>query len=253
VFSGASVNNSRSDVVLNHSLISGNTAPTGAEVYQSSGGMVTAGNINLFGHSGITKAQAFVGFTPGAFDTTATLDGTFPNALTSILNPTLASNGGLTQTHALPAASPALDKTFACPPPPATDQRGVPRPQDGNNDATAQCDIGAFERVRPGTVTCDGLPATRVGTAAANTISGTSGIDVIQGLGGNDIIKGLGGNDVLCGGPGTDQVLGSTGDDRLFGEAEKDSLNGEAGFDRCDGGTPTTDTAANCEQVSNVP
>jgi Ca2+-binding RTX toxin-like protein len=159
----------------------------------------------------------------------------------------------LTPTHALVPASPAIDAATAGCSLQKTDQRGVLRPQDGNNDGIAQCDIGAFEVVRPGTVTCDGLPATKVGTTAANTISGTSGVDVIQGLGGNDIIKGLAGNDVLCGGPGSDQALGATGDDRLFGEADKDNLNGEAGFDRCDGGTATTDTWANCEQASNVP
>ena len=40
----------------------------------------------------------------------------------------LAANGGLTQTMALLAGSPALNSGVACPPP-ATDQRGVTRPQ----------------------------------------------------------------------------------------------------------------------------
>ncbi len=56
----------------------------------------------------------------------------------------LASNTGDTPTLALLPGSPALDAavTATCP---ATDQRGVPRPQG------AACDIGAFER-RPGCV-----------------------------------------------------------------------------------------------------
>jgi len=56
----------------------------------------------------------------------------------------LASNGGLTQTHALLGGSPATDaaRTAVCP---AVDQRGVARPLDGNGDGTAACDIGAFE------------------------------------------------------------------------------------------------------------
>jgi large repetitive protein len=56
----------------------------------------------------------------------------------------LANNGGPTQTHALLSNSPAIDAGDAgvCP---AIDQRGVPRPQDGNNDGTPLCDIGAFE------------------------------------------------------------------------------------------------------------
>ena len=59
----------------------------------------------------------------------------------------LADNGGPTQTHALLTGSPAIDKgppSTSCPPP-ATDQRGVSRPQDGDADATPVCDIGSFE------------------------------------------------------------------------------------------------------------
>ncbi len=57
---------------------------------------------------------------------------------------TLQDNGGLTQTHALPVDSPAIDAgdNAACP---ATDQRGLSRPMDGDRDGTAICDIGAFE------------------------------------------------------------------------------------------------------------
>jgi len=54
-----------------------------------------------------------------------------------LLSP-LQDNGGATQTHALLSGSPAIDKgdDTACP---ATDQRGVARPQG------AACDIGAYE------------------------------------------------------------------------------------------------------------
>ena len=62
----------------------------------------------------------------------------------------LATNGGPTQTHALLNGSPALDaggtSANGCP---ATDQRGVARPQG------AACDIGAYE-FRP-----DPLPGTQ--------------------------------------------------------------------------------------------
>ncbi|MGB5623761.1 MAG: choice-of-anchor Q domain-containing protein [Gammaproteobacteria bacterium] len=56
----------------------------------------------------------------------------------------LANNGGPTQTHALLAGSPAIDAgtNAGCP---ATDQRGVSRPVDGDGDASAICDIGAYE------------------------------------------------------------------------------------------------------------
>lgn len=56
-----------------------------------------------------------------------------------------AGTGGPTQTHTLLTGSPARGAGFAFPPPAvdaceSTDQRGVPRPQGGNN-----CDIGAVE------------------------------------------------------------------------------------------------------------
>jgi hypothetical protein len=56
----------------------------------------------------------------------------------------LQNNGGATPPHALLAGSPAIDAgdQIACP---ATDQRGVPTPQDGNGDGVAVCDIGAVE------------------------------------------------------------------------------------------------------------
>ncbi|MGE5281851.1 MAG: choice-of-anchor Q domain-containing protein [Chloroflexota bacterium] len=67
----------------------------------------------------------------------------FENATDLIANPllgALADNGGETETMALTAGSPAIDGGDAarCP---ATDQRGVSRPQAGG------CDIGAFELV----------------------------------------------------------------------------------------------------------
>jgi len=65
----------------------------------------------------------------------------------------LANNGGPTLTHALLFDSPAIDSvlpsvqipSMTCPPMPATDQRAVTRPQDGDHSGVALCDIGAFE------------------------------------------------------------------------------------------------------------
>jgi hypothetical protein len=87
-----------------------------------------------------------VGFSPGATDVV-------PPAgvqLQDILNPTLALHGGSTQTHALVPGSPAIDAAGpvcldADGEPLTTDQRGQPRPVDGDGDGIAACDIGAFE------------------------------------------------------------------------------------------------------------
>jgi CSLREA domain-containing protein len=56
----------------------------------------------------------------------------------------LDNYGGSTHTHALPGTSVARDTgaTANCP---ATDQRGLPRPQDGDGTGGAVCDVGAFE------------------------------------------------------------------------------------------------------------
>jgi len=59
----------------------------------------------------------------------------------------LKDNGGPTLTHALLEGSPAIDaagSTCGL----GRDQRGMPRPIDGNSDATSACDIGAVEYQR---------------------------------------------------------------------------------------------------------
>jgi predicted outer membrane repeat protein len=58
----------------------------------------------------------------------------------------LANNGGTTQTLALLTGSPAIDTgdPVNCL---TKDQRGISRPQDGDKDGTAVCDMGAYEFV----------------------------------------------------------------------------------------------------------
>ena len=135
--SGGGVSN-RGTLTLNRTLISGNTATSGSAPELDNQHTVIANNFNLFGHDGNAGVE---GFSPGPTDIVPT------RSLSAILNTTLANNGGPTRTHALVGGSPAIDTVTdgACPPP-ARDQRGVRRPQDGNHDGAAICDTGSFER-----------------------------------------------------------------------------------------------------------
>jgi Ca2+-binding RTX toxin-like protein len=65
--------------------------------------------------------------------------------------------------------------------------------------------------------TCEGRPATHVGTTGNDVLRGTSGDDVMVGLDGDDQFYGFQGNDVICGDGGSDDLYGHDGDDRLFG------------------------------------
>lgn len=102
--------------------------------------------------------------------------------------------------------------------------------------------------------TCNGRPATHVGTDRADRIRGTNRADVIVTFGGRDRINGRGGNDTICSGGGNDTVragggndwvsagggndtiVGQAGNDRLRGDGGRDRLVGGNGNDRLDGG-----------------
>lgn len=98
----------------------------------------------------------------------------------------LADNGGPTMTQALPEGSPAIDAgdDDACP---ETDQRGAPRPVDGDGDTIAVCDIGAYEALgvvpatptptpqlppAPGDIDCDGDVDSTDGLALLRFLAG---------------------------------------------------------------------------------
>jgi uncharacterized delta-60 repeat protein len=103
----------------------------------------------------------------------------------------------------------------------------------------------AFALARYHAITCNGVVATRVGTAGNDTLMGTEGPDVLVGFDGHDTLYGLGGNDLLCGNAGNDTLVGGSGNDTLVGDV---------GTDMCDGGSHVSkDTASGCEQVTGVP
>jgi hypothetical protein len=123
----AGVHNAMATAYMHNSIIADNTLST--DCFSSSGGFVSQG-FNLASDASCNLIQP----------------SDMPNT-----NPMLGSlqfNGGNTMTYAPDLASPALENgdNGSCP---TTDQRGVSRPQDGDDDSTADCDIGAVERDGP--------------------------------------------------------------------------------------------------------
>ena len=136
--SGGGLSDARGTVILAQTLVSGNTAAGQDAELSAVQGTVIANGFNLFGHGGNARVS---GFTPGATDIVPAA------TLTAILDTTLRDNNGPTQTHALIAGSPAVNVVPAANCATSTDQRGVARPRDGDGDAVAECDVGAFEGV----------------------------------------------------------------------------------------------------------
>ena len=166
---GGGIFTSGGQVTINSSTISGNTAAaTGGGV---TGSQLTINNSTIvnnnassgggIGPGAVTIQNSIVADNPGGncsvaitsadynLSSDATCAFTAPNDQQNTapeLTP-LQNNGGPTQTHeplTSPVISPAIDagNDAACP---ATDQRGQPRPRDGDNDGAATCDIGSVE------------------------------------------------------------------------------------------------------------
>jgi hypothetical protein len=102
-----------------------------------------------------------------------------------VLDPIARANGGRTLTHALVRTGLAVDRSqLGCSPGP--DQRGVQRPQDGNGDGIARCDIGAYELLPPGDFTFGAFNAQVVlrsdsilMSGSFQLASGSDGIDLV--------------------------------------------------------------------------
>ncbi|MGH8577610.1 MAG: choice-of-anchor Q domain-containing protein, partial [Gammaproteobacteria bacterium] len=155
---GGGVLNSFGTLTLVQTLVSGNSASSrGAEVYHylntsEATAAIIANGFNLFGHDDDAGIEGFV---PGVTDIVPAVP------LTGILDPALADNGGLTKTHKLVTGSPAVDAVPAASCATTGDQSAVMRPQDGDGDTVADCDIGALEPRVPGPAPPGATPANR--------------------------------------------------------------------------------------------
>jgi Ca2+-binding RTX toxin-like protein len=89
--------------------------------------------------------------------------------------------------------------------------------------------VTAAPALAQGPVTCNGLPATIVGTAGPDSITGTGGDDVVVALGGNDRVFAGPGDDVVCLGEGNDALNGGAGADTLVAEPAVDGTDSFAG------------------------
>lgn len=145
--SAAGIFSANARSVINSSTIAYNTVPNDAS------------SVGAAIHGDVTLKNTIVAYNTGGWNGTWSCMGNITNGgnnlqyptdtcggsipvknplLNSVLQPAIAdvTPGGITPTHALLVDSPAINKGAACP---ATDQRGVARPQGD------KCDIGAYE------------------------------------------------------------------------------------------------------------
>jgi CSLREA domain-containing protein len=191
---GGAIRNNRFLTLIN-TTISGNTARVGAAISNESNTTIGMTNLTIANNQADSGAGGVANISDGAISVLNTIvtgnapancTGGFFTSLghnmegtdtcrfdaasdqpdTNALLQALADNGGLTQTHAISPSSPALDagESDGCP---ATDQRGVARPQDGDGDGSAVCDIGAYEYQVPQPTPTPTVPGGGLPTATA--------------------------------------------------------------------------------------
>ena len=133
-------------VTFTNVTITKNRAGSSAGFSAGSGGSLTLLNSIVAaneGNSACSGTATSAGYNILAFSGCTTSNATDIITNDPQLGP-LQNNGGPTQTHMPLSGSPAIDNASPTTFPP-TDQRGAPRPAEGNFDGVVRADIGAVE------------------------------------------------------------------------------------------------------------
>jgi predicted outer membrane repeat protein len=160
---GGGIRGGSASVVVKNSLVAANSAPTGPDCV----GTMTSQGHNLIGD--------------GSACGLATATGDQVGSAGAPIDPRIdffADYGGPTKTVGLLADSPAIDagNPAGCTDFGAaaftTDQRGSPRPTDGDGVGAAVCDVGAFEApAAPPTTTSSTVPGATTSTTVGSVTS----------------------------------------------------------------------------------
>jgi CSLREA domain-containing protein len=144
---GGGLSNYRGNVHINNGTFAGNSASYGGGINNFDIGIIYLSNTIIANHTSGGDCSGIFIDSGNNLDSDGScgldpVNGSLPNT-DPLLGP-LQDNGGLTWTHALHWNSPAIDAgdNNQCS---AIDQRGVPRPIDGDGDDNPVCDMGSYE------------------------------------------------------------------------------------------------------------